>query len=400
MGLIDIPQALETIRQGGMLIIVDDEDRENEGDLFIPAEKVSPESIAFMASSGRGLICLTLTPDRCDALGLPPMVEENTSTFGTAFTVSIEAREGVTTGISAADRARTIQVAIAPDAQPRDLARPGHIFPLRAMEGGVLRRAGQTEASVDLARLAGLTPAGVICEVMKEDGTMARMPDLLKVSEQFQIPIVTVAHLIRYRLSKENLVRRVAAPNLPTPVGDFELISYESPLTPIHHLALKLGEWEPGDPVLTRVHSECFTGDVLGSLRCDCGPQLHAALKIISNHGQGVVVYLRQEGRGIGLTNKLKAYELQDRGMDTVEANHCLGFRADERDYGVGAQILRDLHALRLKLLTNNPKKLKALGGFGLEIVEHIPLEIPATDSNRAYLQTKKDRMGHTLDSV
>jgi len=400
MPVIPIEQALEEIQQGKMLIICDDEDRENEGDLYIPADQVSPEAIAFMATQGRGLICLALTGERLDELDLPLMVSENTSSFQTAFTVSIEAKEKTTTGISAHDRAATIQTAIDPSTKPRDLARPGHVFPLRAKPGGVLRRPGQTEASVDLARLAGLYPGGVICEVMKDDGTMARLPDLLQFSEEHGINIVTVADLITYRLSRESLVEPSACPRLPTPWGEFRLVAYRTILSQKTHLALAMGEWEPDEPVLVRVHSECLTGDALFSMRCDCGAQLESAMAAIANEGKGVVVYLRQEGRGIGLHNKMKAYELQDNGLDTVEANEALGFRADERDYGIGAQILHDLKLQKVRLLTNNPKKLAALSGFGIEIVEQIPIEIPAVDTNRAYLKTKKEKMGHTLKGV
>jgi 3,4-dihydroxy 2-butanone 4-phosphate synthase/GTP cyclohydrolase II len=400
MPKISIPESLEEIRKGKMLIICDDEDRENEGDLFIPAERVTPAAITFMATHGRGLICLAMTGERLDELEVPLMVHENTSNFQTAFCVSIEAKHGTTTGISAHDRAATILAAINPKTKPRDLARPGHVFPLRAKEGGVLRRPGQTEASVDLSRMAGLYPAGVICEVMKDDGTMARMPDLLRFSEKHQINIVTIADLIQYRLAKESLVKRVAQPKLPTKYGEFRIIAYESILSEKTHIALVKGEWKPTDEVLVRMHSECLTGDALLSLRCDCGPQLHAAMEAIAKEGRGVLVYLRQEGRGIGLVNKLKAYELQDQGMDTVEANEALGFAADERDYGIGAQILHDLGVAKVRLLTNNPKKLAALSGFKIEIVDQIPLEICPNDNNRGYLKVKKEKLGHTLKKV
>jgi 3,4-dihydroxy 2-butanone 4-phosphate synthase/GTP cyclohydrolase II len=400
MPLISIEKALGQIKEGRLLIICDDEDRENEGDLYVPAQFTSPESINFMATHGRGLICLALTGERLDQLDIPLMVQQNTSSFQTAFCVSIEARERTTTGISAHDRAATILTAIDPATRPADLARPGHIFPLRAKEGGVLRRPGQTEASVDLARLAGLYPAGVICEVMKDDGTMARMPDLMEFSERHSVDIVTIADLIKYRLSMESLVRRVAQPRLPTKYGQFRVIAYDSILTERTHIALTIGDWGPDDTVLVRMHSECLTGDALFSLRCDCGAQLDAAMKALAREGRGVIVYLRQEGRGIGLLNKLRAYELQDQGMDTVEANEALGFAPDQRDYGIGAQILHDLGLKRIKILTNNPKKLAALSGFGIEIVDQLPLEIKPNDNNRDYLRTKKVKMGHTLKEV
>jgi 3,4-dihydroxy 2-butanone 4-phosphate synthase / GTP cyclohydrolase II len=400
MALIPIEQALTEIRLGKMLIICDDEDRENEGDLFIPAEKTTPEAINFMATYGRGLICLSMTGERLDHLQIPMMVQDNTSAFQTAFCVSIEAKHKTTTGISAPDRAATVLTAIDPGTRPSDLARPGHVFPLRAKDGGVLRRPGQTEAAVDMARLAGLYPAGVICEVMKDDGTMARMPDLLTFSEQHGVDIVTIADLIKYRLSRESHVKRVAQPKLPTPFGEFRVIAYESMLSEKTHLALVMGSWEAGELVPVRMHSECLTGDALLSLRCDCGAQLEAAMAAIAREGRGVIVYLRQEGRGIGLLNKLRAYELQDQGMDTVEANEALGFAADERDYGIGAQILHDLGLRKIRLLTNNPKKLHALSGFGIQIVDQMPLEVTPNENNRAYLKTKKDKMGHTLKKV
>lgn len=400
MSLLTIPQALDEIRNGKMLILCDDEDRENEGDLYIPAQMATPEAVNFMATHGRGLICLAMEGKRLDELHIPLMVQDNTSSFQTAFCVSIEAKHKTTTGISAHDRSATILTAIDPATKPSDLARPGHIFPLRAKEGGVLRRPGQTEASVDLSRMAGLLPAGVICEIMKDDGTMARMPDLQEFSAKHGIGIVTIADLIQHRLNAESLVRRAAQPKLPTPFGEFRLIAYESMLSDKTHLAVTMGEWEPGEAVLVRMHSECLTGDALHSLRCDCGAQLEAAMQAVAAAGKGVVVYLRQEGRGIGLINKLKAYELQEKGMDTVEANEALGFGADERDYGIGAQILHDLGISQVKLLTNNPKKLAALSGFQIAIVEHVPLEIEPNEANRYYLQVKKEKMGHTLKKI
>ena len=392
--------AVADIAAGRMVIVVDDEERENEGDLTIAAEKVTPEAINFMARFGRGLICLPMTSQRLAALELPLMVEENTSTYQTAFCVSIEAKKRVSTGISAADRAVTVLTAIDPATRPGDLARPGHMFPLMAKEGGVLKRAGQTEAAVDLARLAGLRPAGVICEILKEDGTMARVPDLLRFARRHHLRILTIADLIRYRMQHERLVRRAAQPKLPTRYGEFRLIAYESDIEPKNHLALVMGKIRPEEPVLVRVHSECLTGDVFGSSRCDCGAQLQKAMEVISREGKGVIVYLRQEGRGIGLLNKLKAYELQDQGEDTVEANHKLGFRADYRDYGIGAQILRDLGVRKLRVLTNNPVKFIGLKGYGLEIIERVPLEIPPSGATLRYLRTKKEKLGHILSMV
>ena len=397
---VSVEQAVEEFRRGRMVILVDDEDRENEGDLAIAAEKVTPESINFMARHGRGLVCLALTEARCDVLDLPPMVRENTSPFGTAFTVSIEARGKVTTGISAADRAATIRTAVDPATRPSDLLRPGHVFPLRARRGGVLKRAGQTEASVDLARLAGLEPAAAICEIMNEDGTMSRVPDLMTFARRHELSILTIAELIRYRLSHETIVRRIAAPRLPSRWGDLRVHAYRSDATGEEHLALTLGDVAGGEPVLVRVHSQCLTGDIFGSTRCDCGPQLELALERIQEAGRGVLLYLLQEGRGIGLLNKLLAYELQDEGHDTVEANERLGFRPDQRDYGVGAQILRDLGVARLRLMTNNPSKYIALSGYGLEIVERVPLEIPPSEASRDYLRTKRDKLGHLLHLV
>ncbi len=395
-----IEAAIEHFRQGRFVIIVDDEDRENEGDLAIAAEKVTPQAINFMARHGRGLICLAMTEERCDDLRLPLMVEDNTSPFGTAFTVSIEARGKVTTGISAADRAATVLTAIDPATRPEDLLRPGHIFPLRARKGGVLKRAGQTEASVDLATLAGLLPSGVICEIMNEDGTMARVPDLTLVAAEHGILMITVSDLIRHRLRHETLVKEIASPRLPTPFGEFRIHAYRSDVTGDENVALVMGKIEPEEPTLVRVHSQCLTGDIFGSARCDCGPQLHRALEKIQEEGKGILLYLLQEGRGIGLLNKLKAYELQEQGHDTVEANEKLGFRPDQRDYGVGAQILRNLGVRKMRLMTNNPSKYIALTGFGLEIVERLPLEVPPTDSSRDYLRTKRDKLGHLLKLV
>ncbi len=397
-----IDAALTVFRQGRMIILVDDEDRENEGDLCIAAEKVTPHAVNFMAKHGRGLICLALTEEKVRQLRLPLMVDEgaNTSTFGTAFTVSVEAARGVTTGISAKDRAHTVLTAVKDDARPDDLARPGHVFPLRARQGGVLVRAGQTEGSVDLARLAGLKPAAVICEVMNDDGTMARLPELEKLGREFDLPIVSVADLIAYRMMKDTLVRRAAEAPLPTAYGEFTAVAYENDVDKNQHVALVKGTWREGEPVLVRVHSKCLTGDVFGSQRCDCGPQLQAALRQIEQAGKGVLVYLDQEGRGIGLVNKLKAYNLQDQGFDTAEANVQLGFKPDLRDYGIGAQILRDLGVRKMRLLTNNPKKIVGLEGYGLEVVERVPLETTPTRRNRAYLLTKRDKMGHLLTLV
>ncbi len=395
-----VEQAMEEFRRGRMVILVDDEDRENEGDLAIAAEKVTPESINFMARFGRGLVCLALTEERCDQLDLPPMVRENTSPFGTAFTVSIEARGKTTTGISAADRAATIRTAVEPATRPEDLLRPGHVFPLRAKRGGVLKRAGQTEASVDLARLAGLQPAAAICEIMNDDGTMARVPDLMRFAAAHGLPVLTIADLIRYRLEHETLVRRVASPRLPSRWGELTIHAYRSDLTGEEHVALTLGDLRGKEPVLVRVHSQCLTGDIFGSTRCDCGLQLELAMTRIQEAGRGVLIYLLQEGRGIGLLNKLKAYELQDAGHDTVEANERLGFRPDQRDYGVGAQILRDLGVERMRLMTNNPSKYVALSGYGLEIVERVQLEIPPSDDSRDYLRTKREKLGHLLQLV
>lgn len=394
-----IEAAIAAMRRGKMIILVDDEDRENEGDLCIAAEKVTPAAVNFMAQHGRGLICLALSEEKVRALELPLMVPEgqNASAFGTAFTVSIEAARGVTTGISAKDRAHTILTAVRDGAVPEDLVRPGHVFPLRARPGGVLVRAGQTEGSVDLARMAGLKPAAVICEVMKDDGTMARMPDLQKMAREHGLIVASVADLIAYRMMKDSLVRRAASAPLPTEYGEFTAVAYENDVDRHQHVALVKGNWRPEEAVLVRVHSRCLTGDVFGSERCDCGPQLHAALRKISRAGKGVLLYLDQEGRGIGLVNKLKAYNLQDQGLDTAEANVRLGFKPDLRDYGIGAQILRDLGVGKMRLLTNNPKKIIGLEGYGLHVVERVPIEMPPSRANRAYLAAKRDKLGHLL---
>lgn len=404
----EIPEVLEELRQGRMIVLVDAEDRENEGDLVCAAEKVTPEIINFMAKYGRGLICLPLAGQKCDSLGLYPQTVENTARFETAFTVSIDAAEGVSTGISAGDRARTIQAVIAEGAKADDLVRPGHIFPLRARKGGVLVRAGQTEGAVDLARLAGLRPAGVICEIMNEDGSMARVPELLKFCERHSLKIASIAKLVEYRLQRESQVRRVEHVNLPTDYGEFRLIAYESITSAEPHLALCKGEVgqldengkpvERDEPVLVRVHSECMTGDLFHSQRCECGYQLVTAMKMIEEQGQGALIYLRQEGRGIGLTNKLRAYKLQEKGLDTVEANLKLGFMADRRDYGIGAQICRDLGLRKIRILTNNPKKISRLEVYGIKIVEQIPLQAKPGKHNIDYLRAKKLRFGHLLD--
>ena len=396
-----IDEAIEDMSKGKMVILVDDEDRENEGDLCMAAEKISPAAINFMAKYGRGLICLSLTPERLGELDIPMMTDDNTSSFGTAFTVSIEAKKGVTTGISAADRATTILTAIDPASKPDDIARPGHVFPLRAKLGGVLQRAGQTEGSVDLAKMAGLNPSGVICEIMNDDGTMARVPELVEFSRKHSLKIVTIKDLIKYRTRTEHFVHRVSTTKLPTEYGgDFTTIAYSNELDNNIHIALVKGEIATGDEVLVRVHSECLTGDVFGSRRCDCGEQLHKAMKMISDYGKGIILYMRQEGRGIGLVNKLRAYELQDKGMDTVEANIKLGFKADLRDYGIGAQILVDLGVRKMRLMTNNPKKIIGLEGYGLKVVERVPMEIKPHEKNITYLKTKKKKLGHILHNV
>ena len=395
-----VEDAVDAIRQGQMIIVVDDEDRENEGDLTVAAEKTTPEIINFMAKYGRGLICLPMTGEWLDQLDIPPMVRENTSQFGTAFCVSIEAKEGTSTGISAADRATTARVAIDPKTTSRDLVRPGHLFPLRARDGGVMVRAGQTEAAVDLARIAGLRPAGVICEIMNDDGTMARVPDLRRFARKHDLLMITIADLIKYRMRNERLIRRAAAAKLPTEYGDFELVAFESLINGETHVALLRGDLGDGEDVLVRVHSCCLTGEAFHSTRCDCGAQLGAAMDRIAAEGRGILLYLNQEGRGIGLTNKIRAYQLQDQGLDTVEANEELGFKPDQRDYGIGAQILCELGVRSMRLLTNNPRKFVGLEGYGLSVTASLPLEVPTSGMATSYLRTKKAKLGHTLTSV
>ena len=393
-----IEEAIEAIRNGEVIIVVDDEDRENEGDFVCAAEKVTPEIINFMATHGRGLICAPLVEDRCEELGLELMVGKNTAAYETPFTVSVDLiGHGCTTGISASDRAKTIRALVDPAINPEELGKPGHIFPLKAKKGGVLRRTGHTEASIDLARLAGLQPAGVLVEIMNEDGTMARLPDLFEVAERFNLKLVSIEDLIAYRLEKESLIERQIQVDMPTEYGDFNLVAFKQKNTDENHLALIKGQWKPDEPVMVRVHSSCMTGDIFGSCRCDCGGQLHAAMKMVEKEGKGIVLYMNQEGRGIGLLNKLKAYKLQEQGMDTVEANVELGFKMDERDYGVGAQILRDLGVHKIKLISNNPKKRAGLIGYGLEIVDSVAIEMPPNPHNEKYLKTKRDKMGHNI---
>ena len=395
-----IESALEDIKKGKLVIVVDDEDRENEGDFVTAARNVTPEIINFMATHGRGLICAPIIEDECERLGFEMMVNSNSSHFDTPFTVSIDLiGNGCTTGISAADRAKTIQALINPDIKPSDFGKPGHIFPLKAKKEGVLRRTGHTEATIDLARLAGMEPAGVLVEIMNEDGTMARTPELLEISKKHNLKIISIKDLVEYRLRHEKLIERVVEVNMPTKYGDFKLIAYKDLQAGEEHFALIKGTWEKDEPVWVRVHSSCITGDILGSERCDCGDQLHGAMEMVQEEGKGVILYMMQEGRGIGFFNKLRAYKLQEEGLDTVDANLALGFKADQRDFGIGAQILRDLNISKLKLITNNPKKRVALGGYGLEIVENIPIKIKPNKYNKKYLETKKNKMGHDLDN-
>jgi len=393
-----IEEALEDIKNGKVIIVVDDEDRENEGDFLTAARNVTPEIINFMATHGRGLICAPLVEDRCDELGLDLMVKSNSAAYETPFTVSVDLiGHGCTTGISASDRSKTVKALIDPNIRPEELGKPGHIFPLRAKKGGVLRRAGHTEASIDMARLAGFEPAGLIVEILNEDGTMARLPQLVEIAKKFDLKIVTIEDLIKYRIQKETLVQREVKIQLPTEFGDFEMVAYTDKNSGEEHIAIYKGEWKEGEPVLTRVHSSCITGDIFGSCRCDCGPQLQAAMKKIEQEGKGIIVYMNQEGRGIGMMNKLKAYKLQEEGLDTVEANIKLGFKEDQRDYGIGAQILRDMGVSKMRLMSNNPKKRTGLIGYGLEIVENVPLEIKSNKHNKLYLETKRDKMGHSI---
>ena len=393
-----IEEAVNDIRNGKMLIVVDDEDRENEGDFIVAAKFATPEVINFMSKEGRGLICVSLTEERCAELDLQPMVQSNTSLHETAFTISVDLMsDETTTGISAHDRSKTIVALINTNTKPSDLGRPGHIFPLKAKTGGVLRRAGHTEATVDLARLAGLEPAGVLVEIMNEDGTMARLPELLEISKKWDIKIISIKDLIEYRLQQDSLIEELVRVNMPTKFGNFSLAAFKEKLSGAEHLALIKGDWQKDEPILTRVHSSCFTGDILGSFRCDCGEQLHKAMQMVQEEGKGVILYMNQEGRGIGLINKLKAYKLQEQGMDTVEANLHLGFGMDERDYGVGAQILRQLNVTKLKLMSNNPRKRAGLAGYGLEITEIVPIEIQSNPHNEKYLQTKRDKLGHEI---
>jgi 3,4-dihydroxy 2-butanone 4-phosphate synthase/GTP cyclohydrolase II len=399
--VVSVPAAIDCLQRGRMIIIVDDEDRENEGDLTIASEKVTPEAINFMATHARGLICVSLTQERSNELDLPLMVDKNTSQFETPFTVSVDAKKNTTTGISAYDRAETVKCLIDPEATPGDLRRPGHIFPLKAKKGGVLVRAGQTEASFDLARIAGLYPSGVICEIMKDDGTMARMPDLVPFSKKYDIPIITIEEIIKYRIQQETLVEEVSEASLPTRYGDFVIKGFIDTIAKETHIALVQGDLDVDEPVLVRVHSQCMTGDTFGSLKCDCGPQLHQAMEMISREGRGVLLYLtNQEGRGIGLLEKIRAYKLQEHGMDTVEANVKLGFKPDQRDYGIGAQILRKLGLKKFRVITNNPAKYIALSGYGLEIVERIPIEVEPNEMNVNYMKTKKEKMGHLLKKL
>jgi 3,4-dihydroxy 2-butanone 4-phosphate synthase / GTP cyclohydrolase II len=393
-----IESAIQDIKDGKIVIVVDDADRENEGDFVAAARSVTPEMINFMATHGRGLICAPLVDDRCVELGLDLMVQNNNAAYETPFTVSVDLMgHGCTTGISASDRAKTIQALINPETKPEELGKPGHIFPLKAKKGGVLRRAGHTEAAIDLARLAGFEAAGVIVEIMNEDGTMARLPHLIEIAKKFQLKLVSIKDLIEYRVKHESLIERQVRVNMPTEWGDFKLVAYKQTTNDQTHLALVKGTWEDDEEILVRVHSSCVTGDIFGSCRCDCGPQLHAAMEMVEKEGKGVIVYMNQEGRGIGLLNKLKAYELQEQGMDTVEANLALGFDMDQRDYGIGAQILRDLGVQKMRLMSNNPKKRTGLIGYGIQIVDNVPIEIVANDHNRFYLQTKRDKMGHSI---